>query len=159
MNSRTAVLALLLAGLSAAIPAVAENDASTPAGDAPPALTESYVMLYYKDLTAPRAFYGGLLGLEKTYGDDWVSLYRLTPASFVGIVREGENAFHRVQPQNAVMLSIVTGDVDGWYQRLKRAGGVTFLKEIHDQDNVPIRAFLIRDPGGYSVEFFQWLNR
>ncbi len=122
-------------------------------------ITESYVMLYYRDMTAPRHFYADILGLEASFQDDWVSLYKLTATSYIGVVKEGGNAYHKVQKTNAVMLSIVVDNVDLWYNRVKANPDVPVLKEIHNSDNVPIRAFLIKDPGGYTVELFQWLNK
>ncbi len=127
------------------------------AGDetAAPPIDSSITMFYYDDLAAPEAFYGGLLGLEKTFEEDWVKIYKVTETASVGLVRPGgEGAYHTTQAKNAVMLSIVTSDVEAWYRRLK-AAEVKFIKDIENPD-VPIRAFLVEDPGGYTVEFFQW---
>lgn len=123
-----------------------------------PGISEQYTMLYYKDMEAPRKFYGGLLGLTSTMDDEWLSLYQLTPTSFIGVIKEGEDSWHKVQEKNAVMISIVTDDVDGWYERIRQDGSVTILKEIYDNESVPIRAFVMEDPGGYTVEFFQWVQ-
>lgn len=123
-----------------------------------PSIAEQHTFFYYKDLAPVRAFYGGVLGLEATFEDDWVSIYRITPTSFVGATREGGGAQHRAQEHNAVMLSITTEDVDAWYRRLKAAGNVHFIKELYNHQDAPIRAFLVADPGGYTVEFFQWLK-
>jgi uncharacterized glyoxalase superfamily protein PhnB len=123
-----------------------------------PSIKENTTMLYYKDLAPATEFYEKTLGLTKTFDQEWVRIYQLTPSSSVGLVREGETSFHRAQSENAVMLSIVSDEVDLWYQRLKQAGGIEFLIELHNSENVPIRSFLVKDPGGYSVEFFQWLN-
>ena len=115
-------------------------------------------MLYYKDITEVVPFYEQTLGLPKTFNQDWVKIYRLTATSSVALVQEGEGSFHRAQADNAVMLSIVTEDVDAWYERLKQDQGIVFLKDIYNNEHAPIRAFLVEDPGGYSIEFFQWLN-
>ena len=123
-----------------------------------PGITEQYTMLYYNDMEAPRKFYGGLLGLTSIMEDEWLSLYRLTPASYIGVIKAGEDSWHRVQEKNAVMISIVTDDVDGWYERIRQDSSVTILKAIYDNESVPIRAFLVQDPGGYTVEFFQWVQ-
>jgi Glyoxalase/Bleomycin resistance protein/Dioxygenase superfamily len=123
-----------------------------------PSIKENTLMFYYKDLTAVTPFYERTLGLTKTFDEDWVKIYQLTPNSSIGLVQEGETSFHRAQADNAVMLSIVTDDVDAWYQRLKQVDGIVFLQEIYNNENVPIRAFLVKDPGGYTVEFFQWIN-
>jgi predicted enzyme related to lactoylglutathione lyase len=123
-----------------------------------PSIKENTVMFYYKDLAVVAPFYETTLGLTKTFDETWVKIFQLTPSSSIGLVQEGETSFHRAQANNAVMLSIVTEDVDAWYQRLKQDEGIVFLKEIYNNKNVPIRAFLVEDPGGYTVEFFQWLN-
>ena len=38
--------------------------------------SEQYTMLYYQDIAAARKFYGDVLGLEPTFNDQWVTLYR-----------------------------------------------------------------------------------
>ena len=54
------------------------------------------------------------------------------------------------------MVSIVSKNVDEWYGAILNAKNIKIEKEIYDNQSAPIRAFLIRDPGGYTVEFFQW---
>ncbi len=151
LNCRVPVLLYLSAFLSSNL--VAEESTIQL-----PSIKENTLMFYYKDLAGVAPFYEKTLGLTKTFDKDWVKIYQLTPSSSIGIVQEGETSFHRAQADNAVMLSIVTDDVDAWYERLKQAEGIVFLKEIYNNENVPIRAFLVADPGGYSVEFFQWLE-
>ncbi len=119
-------------------------------------LVEQYTMLYYKDIAAARNFYGDILGLEATFSDEWVTLYRVVPGALLGVVREGGTAFHPARAENSVMLSLVTEDVDRWHARLRAFPGVRFLKSPYDHEKVPIRAMLVTDPGGYTVEFFQW---
>jgi hypothetical protein len=53
------------------------------------------------------------------------------------------------------MLSLVTEDVDAWYERVTTHDDIAILKDIGDGG--PIRSFLLKDPGGYTVEFFEWL--
>ncbi len=120
-----------------------------------PSTDAQVVMFYYKDLADVDRFYGEALGLNKTLDDDWVKFYATSPTSTVGLVKESEGAWHDVREKNSVMLSIVTAEVDAWYNKLKRDKSIVFLKEIGDGG--PIRSFLIEDPGGYTVEFFQWL--
>ncbi len=132
--------------------------AAEPADCAPPAptLDSQVTMFYYRDLEAAAEFYGEVLGLEKTFDWDWVKFFKTGPSSNVGLVKEGDGAYHQVQPNNAVMLSLVTPDVDAWYTRLAARDDVTFLKPLAEGGG--IRSFLLQDPGGYTVEFFQWLD-
>lgn len=121
-----------------------------------PSTDAQVVMFYYKGLGDADRFYGEVLGFEKTLDYDWVKMYKTSANGAVGLVAEGDNTWHEVQDQNAVMLSIVTSEVDAWYDLLQQKKGVTFLKEVGDGG--PVRSFLIQDPGGYTVEFFQWLE-
>jgi len=119
------------------------------------AIDSQITMFYYTDIGPPAEFYGDIIGLEKTLDWSWVIFFKTGPSSFIGLVKEGEGAFHTVQPKNSVMLSLVTNDLDLWYARLKNSGYVTFLQPL--KNSGPIRNFMIEDPGGYTVEFFQWL--
>jgi catechol 2,3-dioxygenase-like lactoylglutathione lyase family enzyme len=136
----------------------AQPEAAEVAAVEPPRFKEQYVMLYYPDITAAARFYGGVMGLTATLDEEWVKLYEVLPGSFIGVVREGGTAYHTAQEKNAVMVSLVTDDVDGWYARFKEAADTPILLEIYDSTSVPIRAFLVADPGGYTVEIFQWLR-
>ena len=140
----------LLAGLLLAVCMPGSAD------EAPPPITESYVMLYYRDLGPAKAFYADLLGLEVVTADEWFALYRIAPGSAVGLIREGPNAYHRLQANNAVMLSIVTTDVDAWFARISVRPEVKILKPLYEQKAAGIRGFLMEDPGGYTVEIFEW---
>ena len=151
------ILSLLLgAAMMMTSPALAtENSVQKPA---PVQFSEQYVMLYYKDIRAASAFYGTVLGLQKTFSDDWVHLYKATPQSFIGLVREGPGAFFKAKSDNAVMVSLVTGDVDGLYAKIKDNKSITVLGEPNNHDGAPIRGFMVRDPGGYVIEFFSWIK-
>ena len=138
----------------------APGDCDTSSNRSDPAMSPStdaqVVMFYYSDLAAADEFYGSVLGLEKTLDFEWVKFYKTSENGTVGLVADSEGAWHKPQEKNAVMLSIVTSEVDAWYDMLQQKTGVGFLKEIGDGG--PIRSFLLEDPGGYTVEFFQWLS-
>ncbi|MEZ4383852.1 MAG: VOC family protein [Nannocystaceae bacterium] len=115
-------------------------------------------MLYYRDLAAARAFYGGLLGLEVGFDADWATLYRATATSMIGVIGEHPSAYHQPQARSAVMVSLVVdapAEVDAWHARL-RGGGAAILKPPYDHAAAPIRALLVADPGGYAVELMAW---
>ena len=120
-----------------------------------PSIASQVTMLYYENIDDASVFYGEILGLKKTFDWTWIKFYQTGPASSVGIVTEGDGAWHQVQERNAVMLSLVTEEVDVWYERLRGRDDVRFLKDIGDGGG--IRSFMLEDPGGYTIEFFQWL--
>lgn len=123
------------------------------------AFTEQYTMFYYRDIAAARRFYAEFIGLKPTYNDAWVTLYEVLPGALLGVVQEGGTAFHPARAENSVMLSLVTSDVDHWHKRLHAFPDVPVVKAPYNHDQVPIRAMLVTDPGGYTVEFFQWLKK
>lgn len=133
--------------------AAAEGDRNQPLSSF--AIDSQITMFYYTDIGPAAEFYGDIIGLEKTLDWSWVIFFQTGPSSFIGLVTEGQGAYHNAQPQNAVMLSLVTNDLDLWYARLKGKDDVTFLKPLGNSG--PIKNFMIEDPGGYTVEFFQWL--
>ena len=126
--------------------------------DMTPSIDSQTVMFYYKNIEAAADFYGTSLGLPVSLDSEWVKIFQVSETSSVGVVTEGEGAYHKAQTSNAVMLSIVTGEVDAWYDQLKADENIIFIKDIYNSDSVPIRAFLVEDPGGYTVEFYQWLS-
>jgi len=113
--------------------------------------------LYYQDLDAASAFYENLLGLEKTYDANRTRIYRTAASSYVGLVEQG-SGYHEASDDKPVMLSLVTDAVDEWYAKLV-AAEVNVRSELADSSRAPVRAFMVEDPGGYTVEFFQWLDR
>jgi len=114
------------------------------------------VFLYYEDLHAAATFYAETLGFEKTYESDGTMIYRTSASSYVGLVAEG-SGYHRVADEKPVMVSLVTDAVDEWHARLRDAGA-EIISEPADSERAPVRAFLVRDPGGYTIEFFRWLD-
>lgn len=125
-----------------------------------PNIDEQITMLYYSadDWDKAVHFYGNDLQLEITYDDEWVKIYRLNNGAFIGVVKDSDGGFHKPNKDSAVMVSIVSKAVDDWYGAILNAKNIKIEKEIYDNQTAPIRAFLIRDPGGYTVEFFQWIN-
>jgi len=126
-----------------------------------PNIDSQIIFFYYKDVDEVTPFYERTLGLTKTFDLGWVKIYRITPTSYVGLTSENRG-FHKTSLNKPAMLSIVTDDVDGWYDRLSQSGAniVSKLKPMTATpaaDRAPVRGFIVEDPGGYTVEFFTWL--
>ena len=142
----TPIIAAAVSVLAVAAPAQPSRSA--------PSIDSQVTFLYYKDVPAAARFYGGILGLEQTFDEGWVEIYRISSTSYVGLVDETRGS-HQVSESKPVMLSIVTDEVDQWYEHI-RASDVTIVSEISDGTAVPVRSFMVEDPGGYTVEFFRW---
>lgn len=127
-----------------------------------PAIDGQVTFLYYESLDAPSQFYGETLGFPLTFDLGWVRIYQVSDNASVGIVGEGRG-YHKPDTGEApVMFSIVTPDVDAWYASLTEAGVAIEAppapegEEGAEASGAPIRSFVVRDPGGYTVEFFEW---
>lgn len=134
-----------------------EPGAGEKASAAVKSVTDQVTFLYYDDLTAPRKFYSETLGLAPYFQRAGVSLYHPTSGSTIGIVKLLRPGITPSVKGAAVMVSIVTDDVAEWYKKLKQDPGIPITKKLYDHPRVPIRAFQVEDPGGYAIEFFQWL--
>lgn len=112
--------------------------------------------LYYDDLDAASVFYGDVMGFKLVEDQRWAKIYRVSDSAFVGIVA-GDRGFRKAQEYNAVLLTLVSDDVNAWYEHLEKAG-VTLLSEIQEKMDVDIRCFFFEDPGGYALEVQQFLR-
>lgn len=122
-----------------------------------PNIASQTTFLYYKakDMAAGEHFYGTVMGLKKTLDQGWFKTYQLTQASFVGLVDEGRGYHQAPKSTPAVMLSLETKDLDGWYRQLK-ARQAKFLKALDANDGRPLaQPILMKDPAGYTVEIWK----
>lgn len=154
--SQSSVRLLAIAILASALTLIGVSATEAQQTGARPSIEGQVTFLYYKDLDAASRFYETILGLEKTYDVGWVRIYQSTPGAFVGLVDETRGA-HRAAEEKPVMVSIVTNEIDAWYERMV-ASGAPILSELSLSTNVPVRAFMVEDPEGYTVEFFQWME-
>ncbi|EKF20616.1 VOC family protein [Nitratireductor pacificus] len=121
-----------------------------------PSTEGQITFFYYADMDAAERFYGTVLGFEKTFDKGWVKFFRLADHAQVGLIDEARG-HHKAGHAGGVMLSIETSELEAWYARAK-AGGAEFIKPLNPDrtTNELVNAFLMRDPGGYSVEFFRF---
>ncbi len=129
------------------------------AQERPPAVAGQVTFLYFNDLAKADAFYGDVLGLEKEFDLEWVKIYKLSPTSSVGLVNATRGA-HRPSVDKPVMVSMVVGEkeVDAWWQYLK-AKGVDVGDAPGAEGDGAVKAFGFKDPEGYSLEVFAWVNK
>jgi len=122
-----------------------------------PAVSSAVTFLYYNDIDAAEDFYGNLLGFKKDFDGGWVKIFRITDGGRVGLVDETEG-YLKTSSEKPVMLSVDTPDIEGWYRHVRKHGAAYIkdqLKAEADEDSF-VRSFMLTDPGGYHVEFFQW---
>jgi len=121
-------------------------------------IDSSIVWFYYDGLADAARFYGELLGLDLVLDQGWARIYKASGCSFVGLVDASAGKGHCDRASSsAVLLTLVVDDVDAWYARLE-ATGAPIDRGIETMDEIEVRCFFLRDPGGYAVEIQQFMN-
>jgi catechol 2,3-dioxygenase-like lactoylglutathione lyase family enzyme len=103
---------------------------------------------YYNDIASISSFYENNLGFELVLDQGLAKIYRIFGNSYFGIV-DGNHGHLAHQPHSAVLLTIVTDDVEDWHHRMAAAGvdGLSEIKHGRYCDH-----FFFKDPAGYALE-------
>lgn len=101
---------------------------------------------YTRNMEETHRFYNVLLELPMVLDQGRCRIYRVSPGGFIGFC-EGE----RPDPENTVMITLVTDDVDGWFEKLKTAGHPA-IKAPALNPEFNIYHCFVKDPSGYTVE-------
>lgn len=99
------------------------------------------------DLEATSRFYAEVLGLPVALEQDDCRIFKICPNAFVGFCRHIAVA----QDPRSVILTLVSSEVDGWYERLI-AHGATIEKSPRLNEKFQIYHLFAIDPNGYLVE-------
>lgn len=106
---------------------------------------QQVTFLYTTDLAATSYFYEKLIGLPLALDQGACRIYQVSADGFLGFCeREGATP-------SGVIVTFVTQDVDGWYERLS-ARGVAFEKAPTFNPLYNIYHCFLRDPNGYLLE-------
>jgi len=118
-----------------------------------PPFTQQVTFLYTPDLATTARFYEQVLGLELVLDQGTCRIYRVSRDGFVGFCQKDG-----VEPRpQTIILTFVTPDVDGWYERLT-AQGVSFDKPPTLNPQYNIYHCFLRDPNGYLLEIQRFLD-
>lgn len=110
------------------------------------AFSAQITFLKTKALKDTTWFYEKILGLPLALDQGVCKIYRVSGNAYIGFcVGETE-----IDPEN-VILTLVTDDVDGWYERLVNRG-VIFDKIPEYNPQYDIYHCFLRDPNGYLIE-------
>ena len=119
-----------------------------------PRIDDQIVWVYTEDLPGTARFYGETLGLTQVLDQGQCRVFRTTARSYVGVckVRPGRT----VEPRG-IVLTLVTDEVDGWHEQLKKAGAMIEAPP-RVAPEFGIYAFFAQDPNGYRLEFQRFLD-
>jgi catechol 2,3-dioxygenase-like lactoylglutathione lyase family enzyme len=128
------------------------------AGDRPD-IAGAITFFYYDDHEAAVRWYREVLGFEPYFEQDWLVLLRIAPGHSLGLV-DAVNGSQRPVPglNKGATLSIETDQLAEWHNRLKAAGSAGLDDDFQPGCRGRTTEFRVRDPGGYFVEFFRWVD-
>ncbi len=121
-----------------------------------PSLQSQITFLYYRDLERAARFYEDVLQLELCDDQGDARIYRVAEKAFVGIV-DGVKGHCQPQEANAVLITLISEDVEDWYAYLKECG-VKLLTEVKQPESFPVQCFFFEDPEGYQYEVQRFLD-
>lgn len=109
---------------------------------------QQVTFLTVSDLEQSTEFYQDTLGLELVLDQGPCKIFRVSSDGFIGICEPNQ---HRNVSTDGVIITLVSDDVDGWYNRLK-AKGVPFTKPPAENPTFNIYHCFLRDPDGHLLE-------
>ena len=104
--------------------------------------------LYTNDLLATSEFYEDCLGLKLALDQGLCRIYQVCINGFLGFCANKEAGSNN---KKDIIFTLVTPDVDAWYEHLKRCG-VEIEKEPQYNPKFQIYHTFFRDPNGYLIE-------
>jgi catechol 2,3-dioxygenase-like lactoylglutathione lyase family enzyme len=111
-----------------------------------PTFDAGITFCYTRDLKRTALFYEQVLGLPLVLDQGGCRIYRVSQAAYFGFCERDE-----VGSGKGIILTLVTDDVDGWYEKLS-GSGVEFEKKPALNADYKIYHCFLRDPNGYLVE-------
>jgi catechol 2,3-dioxygenase-like lactoylglutathione lyase family enzyme len=116
---------------------------------------QQVTFLYTADLAATADFYEKTLGLPLALDQGGCRIYGVAQNAFLGFC--SHSSAGRRDDTSGVVLTLVTDEVDAWYERL-RARGVPFERAPAHNETYNIYHCFFRDPNGYLIEIQRFLD-
>ena len=114
---------------------------------------QQVTFIHVADLERSTRFYREALGLDLVLDQGSCRIFRAAGDAFLGICA-GPG---RAPAPDGVILTLVSDDVDGWWERLA-AAGIPGEKAPRENPEYRIYHAFWRDPDGYLVEIQQFLD-
>ncbi len=129
---------------------------STAAENPPPAIARGLVFFYYDDLPAAVAWYRRVLAPRCLMELDWVVILSIGPGNFTLGLVDSKRGILRAGEDKSALLSVETQALESWLERISALAPESIAQGIGSGGHGLVDQFIVRDPGGYLVEFFRW---
>ena len=118
-----------------------------------PSIIQTISWVYTHDLDCSCRFYTQTLGFEPVKDEGVARIFAVADGAFIGVCQASRD---RVVEPRGGLISIVTNEVDAWYHHLVKAG-VSCRNRPKVLESFNVYAFFAEGPGGYLIEFQQFL--
>ena len=115
------------------------------------------MFMYYDGIDEAAKFYTETLGFELKLDRKWVKILKYSGDSHVGLVDISMGS-HKVMEEKSARLQLMVDDAQSWWDYIKGKGLETNKKELVEGKTLKIKAFAVTDPGGYTVEFCEYVT-
>lgn len=116
-------------------------------------ISSQITFFYTDDLDGTHLFYHHIMGFPLTLDQGSCRIYQVTESGYIGFCIKKN--FGEVE--DGSIFTIVTSDVDAWYNKLS-SQGVKFIKKPEINEKYQIYQCLFRDPNGYLIEVQSFLD-
>lgn len=108
---------------------------------------DSLITFFYtRDLEKTHHFYHRVLDLPMVLDQGQCRIYRVSRSAYVGFCLDAGKT-----PNESVMITLVTDDVDLWFRKVMEAGGEV-ISPPGFNPRYNIHHCFVKDPSGYTVE-------
>ena len=122
-----------------------------------PPIAQQITFLYTKNLDISTRFYEQQLGLELWLDQETCRIYRVSGDGYLGLCQGMEGIRTPTGKQTDIIFTLVTPQVDEWYDYLKQQG-VEFEQPPSINPKYNIYHCFCRDPDGYLIEIQRFLQ-
>jgi catechol 2,3-dioxygenase-like lactoylglutathione lyase family enzyme len=123
-----------------------------------PPFSSQITFVYTHDLAATAHFYEQVLSLPLKLDQGSCRIYQVSQDGYLGFCQCADTPQESYAPaKHHVILTLVTSEVDEWYQRLSNRG-VIFEKPPSVNPKYSIYHCFVRDPNGYLIEIQRFLD-
>ena len=99
------------------------------------AIQGTVLWLYYEDLVVMEAFWEEMLGRGLIVDQGWAKVFEVSSTGFVGLV-DGSRGLHQATDLAGVTVSIITGEVEDWFERAKDQSLSLRTEELTDESGM-----------------------
>jgi catechol 2,3-dioxygenase-like lactoylglutathione lyase family enzyme len=116
-----------------------------------PQIEQQITFFYTHNLNASIKFYEEMLGFELWLDQGTCRIYTVTGSGYLGLCQTSEISTPSADKQSSVIFTLVTQQVDEWFEYLKERG-IKFEKPPTLNEKYNIYHCFLRDPSGYLIE-------